>query len=84
MVSLTNLSNNAKGMGVFAIVVAVTLAILQGFQANNGSIIGGNASTAYTTITSFVTALGSYATWAAIIVLAIVGYFLLRYMGKAR
>lgn len=84
MTSISTLGNNAKAMGVFAIVVAVTLAILQGFQASNGSAIGGNASTAYTAITTFVTAIGSFATWASIIVLGIVGFFLLRYMSSNR
>lgn len=71
------LANSAKQMGVFAIVVAVTLAILQGFTSS-GTLTG----TANTTVTTFITAIGSFATWASIIVLGIVGFFLLRYMSQ--
>lgn len=71
------LATNAKQMGVFAIVVAVTLAILQGFQ-NSGTLTG-NANTA---ITTFISAIDDFATWAAVIVLGIVGFFLLRYMSQ--
>jgi len=71
------LANNAKAMGVFAIVVAVVLAILQGFTGSG--VLTGTANTAMTT---FTTAIGSFATWASIIVLGIVGFFLLRYMSQ--
>lgn len=89
MVSLNGLSNNAKGMGLFAIVVAVTLAILQGFQTSGalGSTdctVGVNCTSAYDAVDTFVNAVDDFATWAAVIVLGIVGFFLLRYMSSAR
>ena len=71
------LANNAKQMGLFAIVVAVTLAILQGFQSSG--TLTGNANTA---VTTFISAIDDFATWAAVIVLGIVGFFLLRYMSQ--
>lgn len=82
MAGLGTLTTNTKAMGTFAIVVAVTLAILQGFQANNGAVVGGNSSNAYVAITTFVGAIDDFATWAAVIVLGIVGFFLLRYMSQ--
>ena len=76
MASISGLTSNAKGLGLMVIVVAVVLAILQGFQASDA--LGGNTTTAYTSVGTGVTEISGLITdWLGIIVLIIVGGFLM-------
>ena len=77
MVSVSSLSNSAKGMGIFSMFVAIVLAVLQMLQYG-GSLSG----TAQTSVGTFITAIGGYATWASILVIAIIGFFLLKFMSN--
>jgi hypothetical protein len=73
MGSVTSLTNNGKALGLMVIVVAVVLAILQGFQSS-GAVTG----TANTTVGTGITQIGNIVNnWLAIIVLIIVGGFLI-------
>lgn len=69
--------NEAKGLGVAAIVIAIVLAVLQGFQ--NAGVLTGSANT---TITSVITAIGTYGTWFTVLVLVGVGIYFFRKMKK--
>ena len=71
------LIENGKGVGVLAIVVIVVLAVVQGFQTS-GSITG----TANTTATNFISGLGEFGTFASVIVLAIVGFYIINFVSK--
>lgn len=70
MAGMDSLTKNGKGFGVLAITLAVVLAILQGF----GDTLTGTANT---TLNSFIGAFSTFGTFAAIIVLAIVGFYVL-------
>ena len=73
MASITGLTDNAKGLGLFVVVIAVVLAILQGFQ-DSGALSG----TANTSVGTGVTEIGGLVTdWMGIIVLILVGGFLM-------
>jgi len=75
MVNLMQLGKDAKAIGVVAIVIAVVLAVIQTFQTTG--IITGVAND---TITKFITALGYYGDWIGIIVIAVLGFFILKFM----
>ena len=73
MASVSSLTNNAKGLGLMVVVVAVVLAILQGFTSS-GALTG----TANTSVGTGITEIGGLITdWLGIIVLIIVGGFLM-------
>lgn len=73
MVSVNSLTENAKGLGLMVIVIAVVLAILSGFQ-NSGALTG----TANTTVGTGITEISGIVTdWLGIIVLIIVGVYLM-------
>jgi len=73
MASVDSLTSNAKGLGMLVIVVAIVMAILQGF-VSSGAVTG----TANTTVSTGVTEIGGIVTdWLGIIVLIVVGGFLM-------
>ena len=71
------LGTQAKGIGIAFIVIALILAILQGFQS-----AGVLTDTANDTVTSVVTAIGQFGTWATLIVLLVVGVYFFKRMQK--
>ena len=73
------LASQAKGVGLFAIIVAITLAILQGFQT--AAVLTGTANT---TITNAISGIGQYGSWFSIIVIAGIGFYLISYMSKSK
>ena len=83
------LATQAKGVGLFAIIVSIVLAILQGFTAStynaatntSSSVLSGTANT---TITNAITGIGQYGSWFSIIVIAGIGFYLISYMSKAK
>ena len=77
MAAVDVLTTNAKGVGILAIVVIVVLAVLQGFQTS-GSITGEANDSA----TNFILGLGEFATFATVIVLAIVGFFIINFVSR--
>lgn len=77
MASVQTLSNNAKSIGMFAIVIAIVLAVVQGVQ--NAGVLTGDANT---TVGQFITALGTFGDWIGIIVVAIVGLYLMGFFKK--
>ena len=77
MAAVNSLTTNAKGIGILAIVVIVVLAVLQGFQ-DSGSISGD----ANTTAGDFISGLGEFGTFATVIVLAIVGFFIISFVSR--
>ena len=73
MASVSGLTNNAKGLGLMVVIIAVVLAILQGFQ-DSGALSG----TANNSVGTGITEIGGIITdWLGIIVLIIVGGFLM-------
>ena len=76
MASINGLTNNSKQLGLMVIVVAVVLAILQGFS--DSGALGDVNATANQTINTGITEIGGLITdWLGIIVLIIVGSFLM-------
>lgn len=73
MVSVNSLTENAKGLGLMVIVIAVVLAILSGFQGS-----GALGTTANATVGTGITEISSIVTdWLGIIILIIVGVYLM-------
>jgi len=79
MTAMDKLVNGAIGIGVLGIIVAVVLAILQGFQGS-GALTGA----ANTSITTFISGMTNFATFAAVIVLTIIGFFVIRLVKKSQ
>ena len=80
MANINSLTDNAKNLGLLVIIVAVVLAILQGFTTS-GALLGSNTSVntvANQTVATGVTEIGGLVSdWLGIIVLIIIGGFLM-------
>lgn len=70
------LSNTAKSLVVFGIMIGVGLLILSKFQESTT-----NGSTAHTEIGNVVTLFSDLTTWGAIVLIVIMGYVIMRYLG---
>lgn len=74
--SIEKLSNGAKGIGSFAIVIAVVLVILGTLYSNTSLTLAAN-----TAVGKFIDGIAQYADWIGIIVIVSVGAYLLGMMG---
>lgn len=78
--SLGGLTSGAKSAGVFVIIIAVVLAILETFQTG-GALTADSA--AYNAVGSGILAVDDFITWLSIIILVIVGAYLLKKVSSA-
>ena len=69
------LSNTAKSLVVFGIMIGVGILILTKFQDSTNS-----TSTAYTQIGKVIDLFSDLTTWGAIVLIVIMGYVILRYL----
>ena len=76
--SVESLSKDTKAIGVLALTVALVMLILGQFTGTTGI-----TSAANTSINSFITGLGAYASWVGIIILIGVAAYLFVKMKKA-
>ena len=87
MAAVDVLTTNAKGVGILAIVVIVVLAVIQGFETSgslgNCSITGVNQTETCAATENFILGLGEFATFATVIVLAIVGFFIINFVSRS-
>lgn len=70
------LSNTAKSLVVFGIMIGVGLLILSKFQESTT-----NGSIAHTEIGNVVNLFSDITTWGAIVLIVIMGYVIMRYLG---
>jgi len=71
----TKLSNELTAWGVLAITLVLTMIILGKFKDISGSTASTN-----TTIDNFLTGLAEPASWVAIVVIALVGFGIIKYV----
>ena len=85
---MNQLIEGGKGVGVLAIAVVIILAVLQGFQTTGAlgtcNLTNTTANTGSCTASiNFVSGMSEFGTFASVIVLAIVGFYIINYVSKA-
>ena len=69
------LSSELTQWGILAITLVLTMIILGKFKD-----VSGNTATTNTTINSFITGLSEPASWVAIVVIAVIGFGIIKYV----